>query len=139
MSRDVKPAVRQQVRQRAQQCCEYCLLHEDDTYLGCHIDHIVSRKHGGSNALSNLAYACVYCNLYKGSDVGSFHQTTGMLTRFFHPRKDIWLEHFALVGMRIVPKTDVVSVTAVILKLNHAERLLEREALADKGRYLQNG
>ncbi len=51
---------RQLVAQRAEFRCEYCLIHEEDTFFGCEIDHIISKKHGGSNELENLAYACLF-------------------------------------------------------------------------------
>lgn len=57
--------------ERADHLCEYCLIHEDNTFFGCQVDHIISEKHGGATALDNLAYACAVCNRAKGSDVGS--------------------------------------------------------------------
>lgn len=60
----------QQVAERAYFVCEYCLIHADDTYFGCQIDHIISEKHGGLTEADNLAYACAFCNRFKGSDVG---------------------------------------------------------------------
>ena len=47
MSIYVSEELRQFVAARAQYLCEYCLIHEEDTYVGCQIDHIVSLKHGG--------------------------------------------------------------------------------------------
>ena len=34
--------LRRSVAQRADYLCEYCLIHERDTTLGCTIDHIIS-------------------------------------------------------------------------------------------------
>ena len=42
-------SLRQMVVDRSDHLCEYCLIHEDDTVLGCAIDHIISLKHGGPN------------------------------------------------------------------------------------------
>ena len=36
----------------------------------------------------NLAFACVFCNRYKGTDIGSIALTTNKFTRFFNPRID---------------------------------------------------
>jgi len=47
MASEVSERLRRQVAERAYHVCEYCLLHEDDTFWGCQIDHIISRKHGG--------------------------------------------------------------------------------------------
>ena len=37
--------VRRSVAKRADYLCEYCLISEHDTILGCAIDHIISIKH----------------------------------------------------------------------------------------------
>ncbi len=58
----VATALRQLVRTRAKKVCEYCLIHEEDTYFGCQVDHIISEKHGGATEEHNLAYVCSYCN-----------------------------------------------------------------------------
>jgi len=50
------------VAARAALLCEYCLIHEEDTYLGCQIDHVISEKHRGATVAENLAYACTFCN-----------------------------------------------------------------------------
>lgn len=34
-----------------------------------HVDHIVSRKHGGETELENLALACLHCNQRKGPNI----------------------------------------------------------------------
>jgi 5-methylcytosine-specific restriction endonuclease McrA len=48
------------VRQRADDRCEYCQLRQEDSLLAAlHIEHIIPRKHGGSDAPDNLALACV--------------------------------------------------------------------------------
>lgn len=63
--------LRKLVATRADFLCEYCLIHEQDTAFGCAIDHIISLKHGGATDADNLAYAYVFCNRFKGSDIGS--------------------------------------------------------------------
>lgn len=126
--------LRRQVIKRAANICEYCLIHEDDTFFGCHIDHIISEKHGGVTHADNLALACTACNLAKGSDIGSITKN-GLLTRFFNPRIDQWSEHFFIVGNIIQPLTPIGEVTARILQFNTSERLLEREALIAVGRF----
>ena len=126
---------RQLVARRAEFSCEYCLINEDDTFFGCEIDHIVSKKHGGSNELENLAYACLFCNRHKGTDVGSIHPPTGELIRFFNPRKDHWNDHFQLNGANIASLTDIGEITVRLFALNNPERLLERDALISIGAY----
>lgn len=134
MSRHLSHEIRQQVATRARFLCEYCLIAEEDTFFGCEIDHIISLKHGGSADLDNLAYACVFCNRYKGSDIGSISEA-GEFSRFFNPRADRWEEHFQLQGAMIQPLTVTGEATARILRFNHSEQLLERQALVVSGRY----
>ncbi|HSU65729.1 MAG TPA: HNH endonuclease signature motif containing protein [Tepidisphaeraceae bacterium] len=135
MSSYVSQALRQLVAERANHLCEYCLIHEEDTFLGCQIEHVISEKHGGRTVEENLAFACVFCNRFKGSDLGSLHPSTGELVRFFNPRTDRWSEHFRIVGLRIVALTGIGEVTARILEFNHGDRVLEREQLKAAGRF----
>lgn len=136
MSNTYIPAdLRRQVATRANNLCEYCLIHEDDTYFGCQVDHIISEKHGGPTEAENLAYACSFCNRQKGSDIGSIAPSTGQLTRFFNPRTDRWADHFKLEGVTIVALTDIGEVTARILGFNAIDQLVERQDLQALGRY----
>ncbi len=127
--------IRRLVAERAKYRCEYCLIHEDDTFFGCEIDHIISKKHGGSNNLDNLAYACLFCNRHKGTDVGSINKESNRLTRFFNPRKDRWEKHFQMDGPVIIPLTAIGEVTVRLFGFNDQERLLERKALLAIGIY----
>lgn len=135
MSSHISDDLRRLVAARAEYLCEYCLVHEDDTYFGCEVDHIISLKHGGPTTSENLAYACAFCNRQKGSDIGSILWQTGEFIRFFNPRTDRWADHFNLDGVVIKPLTGIGEVTARILGFNDSDRILERQALADLGRY----
>jgi hypothetical protein len=120
---------------RAEAICEYCLIAEEDTFYGCEADHIISEKHGGGTDAGNLAYACVFCNQAKGSDVGSIHWETNSFVRLFNPRTDDWADHFKLVASRIEGRTPIGVVTARLLAFNSGERVLERKTLQDIGRF----
>ncbi|MBI2531083.1 MAG: HNH endonuclease [Deltaproteobacteria bacterium] len=135
MSSYINAALRQLVATRADYLCEYCLIHEEDSFFGCEVDHIISEKHGGQTEAENLAYACAFCNRSKGSDVGSLVQRTGAFVRFFNPRTDLWADDFALVGVTMIALSDVGEVTVRILDLNNSERLFERQALQVIGKY----
>ena len=127
--------LRRYVAERAGYICEYCLIHEEDTYFGCEVDHIISVKHRGETASDNLAFACAFCNRHKGSDLGSIYWPTGELVRFFNPRIDYWSNHFRLDGTLIKPISDIGDVTTRILDINSSERILERQTLIELGRY----
>ena len=135
MSSYINAALRRFVATRADYLCEYCLIQEEDAFFGCEVDHIISEKHGGQTEADNLACACAFCNRAKGSDIGSVVQRTGAFVRFFNPRTDQWIEHFALDGVTIIALSDVGEVTARILDFNNSERLFERQTLQAIGRY----
>lgn len=135
MSSYISKTLRFQIADRANHLCEYCLIHEEDTFFGCEIDHIVSLKHGGKTDVGNLAYACVLCNRKKGSDIGSNHSNTCKFFRFFNPRKDKWIDHFRLDKANIISITEIGEVTLQILGINNSERILEREELIKIKRY----
>lgn len=136
----IRADLRRLVATRADYLCEYCLIHEDDTFFGCELDHVISEKHGGLTREDNLAYACLTCNRKKGSDVASIVPETSELVRLFNPRTDRWGDHFGLLrlgpdGIMILSSTLIGKVTSQLLGLNDSPRLLEREALHQIGRY----
>ena len=120
---------------RAERLCEYFLIAEADTFYGCETDHIISEKHGGPTEADKLAYACVFCNQAKGSDIGSVYWESTEFVRFFNPRTDRWAAHFELAGNHINGLTAIGIVTGRILGFNTAERLMERQFLRQMGRY----
>ena len=88
---------RELVRRRAGHACEYCRLPQQATPLiPFHVEHIVSRQHGGANDLDQLALACDRCNAYKGPNLTSIDPATGAVVPLFHPRRDAWSDHFEL-------------------------------------------
>lgn len=133
----ISAELRRLVVARAEGLCEYCLIHEEDTFFGCEIDHIISLKHGGATDERNLAFACLFCNRNKGSDLASLVPGTDRLVRFFDPRSDQWSGHFRLEsdGITLVSLTEIGVATARIFGFNDGERLFERDTLREMGRY----
>ncbi len=127
--------LRRLVSARAEGLCEYCLIHSDDTFFGCEVDHIVSLKHGGPTTEDNLALACLFCNRRKGTDIASILPGSDLLIPLFNPRKDHWPEHFRLEDAIIHPLTPIGEATVNILHFNVPERILERRVLIASGRY----
>jgi len=72
----------------------------------------ISRKHHGSSEPSNLAYACLRCNAWKGSDLVTIDASGNEIIRHFHPRLQRWKDHFILRGAVIEPLTDEGDATA---------------------------
>jgi len=108
--------------------CEYCLLPEEHGGYPHHVDHIVSRKHGGESGEDNLAFACPVCNRNKGTDVASLSTVSGQPIRLFHPRQQAWPEHFQFVGPRIDPLSETGEATVRLLRLDDRWRVQERAA-----------
>jgi hypothetical protein len=123
------------VRRRARGRCEYCLIHEDDSYARHQLDHITASRHGGETTLQNLALACFLCNRHKGSDLAALDPSTGDVVRLFDPRRQQWHDHFALQEALIIPLTSTGRVTASLLRFNAPERVIERRELLRAGRY----
>ena len=129
MSSYIQAALRKQVRDRARNCCEYCLLHEDNAFFSHEIDHIISEKHRGETTLDNLCMSCFECNRFKGSDIGSLDIDTDTFTRLYNPRKDSWDEHFTLKNAKIIPLTAIGRITVFLLQMNTEEQITKRKAL----------
>jgi hypothetical protein len=128
-------ALRRLVHSRALDRCEYCLLTVSDAGLPHEIDHVISRKHGGTSASENLAFACCLCNRYEGSDIASLHPATGEFVRLYDPRKDRWEDHFRISGPVVEPLTAIGATTAQLMRLNVTDRVVERKLLQSLNRY----
>jgi hypothetical protein len=120
-------AVRNLIRERAGNRCEYCLLGQEYSDLTHHIEHIVAKQHGGSDDVDNLALACHRCNLCKGPNLSGVDPRSGEMVPLFHPRRDRWLEHFVSRGPRIEGLTTVGRATVHVLGMNDIRRLECRE------------
>ena len=130
--------LRRFVVERANSCCEYCLMPQLFCASAHQIDHIISEKHGGETAQENLAFSCMICNLRKGTDIGSLHPKTGELLALFHPRKMNWVEHFNIESDQIFGLTAVGETTVSFMNFNIPKRVTERVALRQAGFRLQN-
>jgi hypothetical protein len=127
--------MRRIVIERAGNCCEYCLLSQEDNTFSFQIDHVVSEKHEGETTLANLSLSCPSCNHFKGSDIAALDHQTKAYTPFYNPRTQTWEHHFRLNEATIEPISPEGRVTARLLKFNRAEILDERRALLELGRY----
>ncbi len=120
------------VRERAGNLCEYCRLHQDHSPLATlQIEHINPRKHGGTDALENLALACIDCNLSKSSNIAGRDPDTSQITPLFNPRVDFWSDHFEFEGAHIVGTTPVGRTTIYVLNMNSDYQLEFRAALLE--------
>jgi hypothetical protein len=126
-------ATRELVRQRAGNRCEYCLLRQEQTGLSHHIEHIVAKQHGGPDDPENLALSCNRCNLHKGPNLTGIDPVTREVVTLYHPRQDIWADHFEFAGPRIVGLTATGRTTVYVLAMNDERRLERRAELLARG------
>jgi hypothetical protein len=127
-------ALRELVRRRAGDRCEYCHLPTVAVPVGqFHIEHVVARQHGGDDDLSNLAFACDRCNLHKGPNLSGIDPETRSVVPLFHPRLDAWDEHFRWERLEIVGLTPSGRATVRLLNMNSKRRLRLRAELKSPG------
>jgi hypothetical protein len=132
----IPEALRRLVAERARGHCEYCRLHEGDTFFTHEVDHIYAEKHDGPTAEWNLCLACADCNRNKGSDICSLDPATGDVVTLFHPRRDSWGEHFQLLDTGVVEaRTARGRVTTRLLRINRLDLVADRARLIALGRF----
>ena len=69
--------IRQKVRERAENRCEYCLSHQDYIMGRLQIDHIQPVAKGGDDTENNLCLACELCNQYKWTQTEDLDPQSG--------------------------------------------------------------
>src|SRR5437899_1000802 len=105
------------VRERARDRCEYCGMPQELVpYATFHVEHIIPRHHGGGDEVSNRAYACNRCNLFKGFNAGGLDPATGKLVLLFNPRRQKWKRHFSWDGALLRGRTAVGRATVAVLE-----------------------
>jgi len=126
--------LRRQIKEAADNCCEYCCVPEAVAFASYHIDHIISEKQGGDTVFGNLALACRLCNLSKGSSIAAWHEYKEALIRLYNPRRDAWHQHFQFrpSGL-IVARTEIGLGTIKVLNLNDLNRVSARGVLIESG------
>lgn len=64
-------------------------------------------------------------------------ENNGSIVALYHPRRDLWVDHFqfdANSGL-IEPLSAQGRVTIFLLRLNDADRVMDRKLLIDEDRY----
>src|SRR5262245_51190055 len=125
----VPSGLERRVRERAKERCEYCRLPQAAYPWTFQIDHVVAEQHRGRTKLNNLALACPRCNRNKGPNLAGIDSKTREITPLFHPRRDVWDDHFRWRGPRLIGLTAVGRVTIQVLKINHPEDVELRRTL----------
>lgn len=135
MRQTIPERVRLLVIQRAKFRCEYCKIHTEDLFFSFEIDHVIALKHGGTNDLDNLAFACPHCNQHKGSDFATLLDDFNDIVVLFNPRKHIWTDHFEFIEGEIIAKTRIGKASVKIFQFNKPDLLILRRLLSEVGKY----
>ena len=126
--------LREFVRTRAEECCEYCRIPEVLQQVSYHVDHITPEKQKGPTVESNLALACPDCNYRKGYSVGWYDDDKQVLVRLYRPRTDKWGEHFLLLPSGIIKaRTREGEVTIKLLQINEIGGVIFRNVAISQG------
>jgi 5-methylcytosine-specific restriction endonuclease McrA len=129
----MRKALEREVRRRAHDRCEYCLLPQYASPLTFNIDHVIARQHRGRTVFQNLALSCGRCNLSKGPNIAGVDPQTGNITRLFNPRIDEWSDHFRYDRAVLTGLTDIGRCTIAVLSINQRSRITVRLTLIDEG------
>lgn len=114
--------------QRAAYRCEYCRMRQNLQGATFHIEHIVPKSRGGGDELDNLAWACPGCNLRKSDRIDATDPESGTIIKLFHPRSQVWAEHFSWDDYHVVGLSATGRATIVALELNAERRIRIRQA-----------
>ena len=130
-------ATRNAVAARANSCCEYCLSQERFATQSFSIEHVEPRSAGGTDELANLAYSCQGCNNHKFTRTTATDPVTGTEVPLFHPRKQVWADHFGWNEdfSQVIGLTPTGRATVGLLRLNREGVVNLREVLVAAGRH----
>ena len=128
-------SVRAIVAARAGRCCEYCRSQEAYATQVFSLEHIDPLSRSGTDDLENLAYACQGCNNHKYNHTNATDPQTGQLVPLFHPRRQVWEDHFTWSPdlTEVVGVTPTGRATVAALHLNREGVVNLRRVLAADG------
>jgi hypothetical protein len=137
MSRYVSKEKRQIVKERANTCCEYCQCQEEFCPSPFSIEHVTPLAKNGTDDLENLAYSCQGCNNFKYISIEAIDPLSGEMVKLYHPRKDVWNEHFrwSKDHLRLIGISPSARATIDLLKLNRKGVLNFRRATKTLGKH----
>lgn len=126
--RRISPTLRRSLAIEAGQACSYCRSPEL-AGIAMAIDHIILLSRNGSHDKDNLCQACYRCNEFKGPLTHASDPLTEQITALYHPRQQIWAEHFAWTsdGLQIVGLTAQGRATVDTLRMNDPWMLRARQ------------
>jgi HNH endonuclease len=131
----VSESLKRVVATRSKGYCEYCRCPEDFATERFTVEHIKPRQAGGETVLDNLAWSCFGCNGHKHAKTHGLDPETGERTPFYHPRQQLWSNHFGWSDdfTTVIGKTPCGRTTITALHLNRVGVMNLRRLLAGAG------
>ena len=105
----------------------------DEPFIAYQIEHIIAIQHGGGDENANLALACSHCDLHKGPNLSGIDPDTGLIETLFHPRQQVWSDHFEFHGTELIGNTACGRATIRVLAMNARVRVELRSELSIPG------
>lgn len=136
-SESIPVALRRRVRERANGLCEDCRTSDNVSNASFHCDHILPRNAGGKTELTNLAWACPWCNTHKHTKTHALDPQTGQRSPLFNPRTKRWKRHFRWSEnlIYIIGRTRTGRATVDVLNMNRSEHVNRRRMLQFAGEH----
>jgi HNH endonuclease len=133
------------VKDRAQNCCEYCICPASHATQNHSNEHIFPESLGGTTTADNLALACQGCNNKKYNKTQAVDPISDSMVQLFHPRLDDWHEHFAwqpdcliLVGLTPTGRATITALDLNRQGVINLRRSLLREGLHPPAHRISN-
>lgn len=137
MSEYIAVKLRNLVKKRASEVCEYCRLSAEFSPQPFCFEHILPKAAGGQTSAANLAYACQGCNAFKATRTQFIDELTNAPAKLFHPREAKWSEHFTWSKdfTKVVGLTAPGRATVKALQMNRLGLVNLRRVLFAAGRH----
>lgn len=122
MGASVSAGLREQIQRADRDICCYCRTSVANSGIPLSFDHIVPRAAGGMTTFENVCLCCRPCNEFKSNLAEAVDPLTGERAALFHPRRQVWAEHFnwSADASRIEGRTAAGRATVVALRLNRS-------------------
>ena len=124
-------AIQRAVLELSRDYCEYCVVPSNFSTDYFHYEHIIALALNAPTELGNIARSCGICNNNKRDKIEHIDPLTQEIVRLFHPRQDVWTDHFQRSNddLYIVGITPIGRATIDLLKLNRTNALNLRKLL----------
>jgi hypothetical protein len=124
-------AIQRAVLELSRDYCEYCVVPSNFSTDYFHYEHIIALALNGPTELGNIARSCGICNNNKRDKIEHTDPLTQEIVRLFHPRQDVWTDHFqwSKDDLYIVGLTTIGRATIDLLKLNRTNAFNLRKLL----------